>query len=133
MTIFERIIAGELPSYKVMENEHAYAFFDINPVAEYHTLVIPKHPYVNIFDVSDEALRETLSLVRKVCKLYEEKLGMKNVQIFSNNGKDGQQEVFHLHYHIVPRWPDDGKNLRFPRGPEMTQERFVALLGALNN
>lgn len=132
MSIFSKILSGEIPSYKIMETEHAYAFLDINPIAEYHTLVIPKEPYENIFDVSDEALRETLSLVRKVCKLYEEKLGMKNVQIFNNNGAAGQQEVFHIHYHIVPRWPDDGKNLRFPRGPEITHKRFGELVEKLS-
>lgn len=113
-----------------MENEHAYAFFDINPIAEYHTLVIPKAHFENIFDVSDEALRETLSLARKICKLYEEKLGIKNAQIFNNNGEYGQQEVFHLHYHIVPRREGDGKNLRFPKGPDI-KSRMPELLAAL--
>lgn len=129
-SIFSKIVSGELPSHKVLENEHALAFFDINPIVPYHTLVIPKQHYINMFDVPDAVLRETISLVRRVCKLYEEKLGIDSIQIFNNNGPNGQQEVYHLHYHVCPRQPGDGKNLRFPKGMKI-QDQFPEMLAKL--
>ena len=67
--IFCQIVRGESPSWKVYENNHVYAFLDINPASRYHTLIIPKKHYVNIFDVPDEDLREVISVVGKLSKV----------------------------------------------------------------
>lgn len=64
--IFCKIVKGEASSWKVFENEHVYAFLDINPISKYHTLVIPKKHYENIFDVPDQDLREVISVVGKL-------------------------------------------------------------------
>lgn len=128
--IFCKIVTGEIPSAKIMETEHAYAFLDINPMAPYHTLVIPKGHYKDIFDITEEALTETMLLVRRVCKLYEEKLGIRNVQIVNNSGAEAQQEVFHIHFHICPRKAGDGQTLRHKNYPELRAE-FGAMLEKL--
>ncbi len=120
--IFCKIVKGEAPSWKVWENETVYAFLDINPVSPYHTLVIPKKHFVNIFDISDFELREVISGVREVVKMYEEKLGIKNLQIVNSNGHAGQQDVFHIHFHIVPREEGDGQNIRWKTFPEWRSE-----------
>jgi histidine triad (HIT) family protein len=120
--IFCKIVKGEAPSWKVMENDHAYAFLDINPVSKYHTLIIPKNHSLDIFDIPEADLREVIALVRQVAKLYEEKLGIKNVQVVSSNGREAQQDVFHIHYHIVPRKLGDGQNIRGKVHPEWRSE-----------
>ena len=117
--IFCQIVAGKAKSWKVMENEHAYAFLDINPVNPYHTLVIPKEHYQDIFDIPKEVLQEVMGLLKEVVSLYEEKLGIKNLQIVNSNGKAGQQDVFHIHFHIVPRHMGDGQSIRWRIHPEM--------------
>ncbi len=116
--IFCKIVKGEAPSWKVYENEHVYAFLDINPASRYHTLVIPKKHYVNIFDTPEEEMREVIAVVKKLANLYEEKLGIKNLQVVNSNGREAQQDVFHIHYHIVPRQLGDGQNVRWTVHPE---------------
>lgn len=79
--IFCEIVREEAESWKVYENEDAYAFLDIHPVTEYHTLVIPKNHYENIFDIPEEELKKVISVVKKLVNLYKEKIGMEDVQI----------------------------------------------------
>lgn len=129
--IFCKIVKGEAKSWKVMESENAYAFLDIHPANKYHTLVIPKAHFENIYDITDTALKDVISLTRKVCKLYEEKLGIKNVQIISSNGKEAQQDVFHIHFHFVPRSLGDGQNIRWHTHPEWLNE-FDEMIKKLN-
>jgi histidine triad (HIT) family protein len=120
--IFCKIVAGTAPSWKVLESEHAYAFLDIHPVSKYHTLVIPKQHHVNVFDAPAEALREVISLAKEVVSLYEDKLGIQNLQLVSSSGREAQQDVFHLHFHIVPRQQGDGQNIRWKTFPEMRSD-----------
>jgi len=112
--IFCKIIKGEAPSWKVYENEFVFAFLDINPVSRYHTLVIPKNHFENIFDTPDDTIREVISV--------EEKLGIMNIQIINSNGQEAQQDVFHIHYHIVPRTSGDGQNVKWKTHPEWKSE-----------
>ncbi len=130
--IFCKIVRGEAPSWKVWENDDVYAFLDIHPASRYHTLVIPKQHFVNIFDVPEKELKEVIAVVRKIARLYEERLGIKNLQIISSNGREAQQDVFHLHYHIVPRRFGDGQNVRWTTHPEW-REAFDAMIARLQN
>lgn len=120
--IFCKIVKGKAKSWKIWENEEVYAFLDIHPASRYHTLVIPKKHYENIFDVPEKELKEVIAVVRKIAKLYEQKLGIKNLQIINNNGTEAQQDVFHVHFHIVPRERGDGQNLRWTTYPEWVAE-----------
>ena len=117
--IFCEIVAGRAPSWKVLETAEAYAFLDINPVNPYHTLVIPRQHYVNVLDVEPAAWQDVMKAVKQVVDLYTEKLGMENAQILHSAGKAGQQDVFHLHAHIIPRHAGDGQNVRWKTRPEM--------------
>ena len=117
--IFCKVAAGKAESWKVHETEHSYAFLDIHPVNEYHTLVIPKRHYTNIFDVPKEELVNLMSAVKNVIDLYHDKLGIENVQIVNSSGSEAQQDVFHLHFHIVPRHEGDGQDVRWTSHPEM--------------
>ena len=97
MTIFSKIIAGEIPSYKCAENDKFYAFLDINPVAQGHTLVVPKHEVDYIFDLSDDELAEMIVFAKKVALAIQtaypcRKVGMAVLGL----------EVNHAHIHLIP-------------------------------
>ena len=128
--IFCKIVNREVKSWKVYEDEKVYAFLDIHPASEYHTLVIPKRHCENIFDVSEADLVAVMAAVRKITLLYQEKLGLRNVQIINSSGAEAQQDVFHLHFHIVPRKRGDNQNVKWTTHPEWT-EKFDALLEKL--
>lgn len=130
--LFCKISKGEIKSWKVYENEHIFAFLDINPVNEYHTLVIPKKHYEDIFDVPEKELQEVVSAIKKLTALYSQKLGIKNVQIINNSGAEAQQDVFHLHFHIVPRKNGDNQDIKWT--PKIgLREKFDQLLNELKN
>lgn len=100
MTIFTKIINGEIPSYKVAEDEHYYAFLDINPLVKGHTLVIPKLPEPEadyIFDLDDETLAGLMLFAKKVAKGIQEATGCKRVGVAVLG-----MEVNHVHIHLVP-------------------------------
>lgn len=128
--IFCHIVAGRAESWKVYETESAYAFLDIHPVNEFHTLVIPKRHYIDIFDVPEEELIGVLSALKYVVDLYHERLGIRNLQVVSSSGAEAQQDVFHLHFHIVPRHSSDGQNIQWSTHPEM-RAHFDAMLARL--
>lgn len=125
--IFCKIAKGEAKSWKVYENEKVYAFLDIHPASEYHTLVIPKKHYKNIFDIPEAELNEITIVIKKVVDLYNKKLGIENVQIINSSGAEAQQDVFHVHFHIVPRRIGDGQDVKWMTHPEW-QEKFDNLL-----
>ena len=111
--IFCKIIKGEIPSYKIYEDEKTYAFLDIACDATGHTLVIPKKHCTNVLDCDDEYLAATMATVQKIAKHYVEDCGYDGVNIINASGKAAQQSVFHLHFHIIPRKNGDGMDL-FP-------------------
>lgn len=128
--IFCKIVNGTAKSWKVYETDAAYAFLDIHPVNEYHTLVIPKCHYTNIFDVPAAELLELIAALKHVVDLYQRKLGIENLQIVNSSGSEAQQDVFHLHFHIVPRCKGDQQDIQWSPHPEM-RERFDQLLSRL--
>ncbi|MEI6498538.1 MAG: HIT family protein [bacterium] len=128
--IFCKIVKGEIESKKVYENEKVFAFLDIYPASEYHTLVIPKKHYENIFDMPEDELLEIMKVVKKIVDLYRAKLGIENVQVINNSGAEAQQEVFHCHFHIVPRGKGDGQDIKWTTHPEW-QNKFDEMLAKL--
>jgi histidine triad (HIT) family protein len=120
--IFCKIIKGEAKSWKVYENENVYAFLDIFPVSKYHTLIIPKKHYENIFDIPEKELLDVMSVVKKIAGLYNKNLGITNVQIINSSGREAQQDVFHIHFHIVPRKIGDQQDILWTTHPEWTNQ-----------
>lgn len=96
-TVFSRIAAGEIPSYKVAENDRFFAFLDINPVAEGHVLVIPKHEVDYIFDLDDDELAEMTVFAKKVAKALKAAMPCRKVGVTVIG-----LEVPHAHIHLVP-------------------------------
>lgn len=108
--IFCKIIKGEIPSYKIYENEKVYAFLDISDDMTGHTLVIPKKHSRNIFDTNKEDLEAVIDAVQEISKHYKD-LGYDGVNILNANELSAEQSVFHLHFHILPRKNGDGKKV----------------------
>ena len=101
--IFAKILRGEVPSVKVYENDKTLAFMDVMPQADGHTLVIPKEPAENIFELSPEGAAAMMETTQKVAKAVKKGLDAPGIMIFQLNGKPAGQSVLHVHFHIVPR------------------------------
>ena len=125
--IFCRIVRGEVPCAKVLETDTVLAFLDVNPVNPYHTLVIPKRHVRDLFDATPEDVADVTAAVKTIADRYRDRLGIDQCQIVSSSGADAQQDVFHLHFHVIPRHADDGADLAFRTRPELREE-FDALL-----
>ena len=128
MTIFSRIVAGEIPSYKCAENEHFYAFLDINPLAKGHTLVIPKREVDYIFDLTDQELADMQVFAKHVAIAIKKVLPCIKV---------GQAvlglEVPHAHIHLVPMQSEGDLNFANPKKqftPEEMQQTADAIRAA---
>lgn len=110
--VFCAIAAGEIPSFKVYEDDLVLAYLDINPCSKGHTLVIPKAHTTGLLDTSDEMLAALLARVKKVAARLKDALPCDGFNILQNNGAAAGQSVFHIHFHIVPRY-EGGKALSF--------------------
>ena len=129
MTIFSKIIAGEISSYKCAENEHFYAFLDINPLAQGHTLVVPKHEVDYIFDLSDQELADMVVFAKKVALAIQRafpcrKVGMAVLGL----------EVNHAHIHLVPLQSEGDMDFRKEKlqlSPEVMQQTADKILAAM--
>jgi histidine triad (HIT) family protein len=100
--IFAKIIRGEIPCFKVYEDEHTLAFMDIMPQAEGHTLVIPKFAAETLLDIPADKLSFTMTTVQKVMSALKSTLGVDGVVLMQLNGSAAGQTVPHLHFHLVP-------------------------------
>ena len=105
--IFCAIAAGEIPSFKVYEDDVVLAYLDINPFSKGHVLVIPKEHTEGLLDTPDATLSAVIARVKKVAAHIKEKLGCDGFNILQNNGEAAGQTVRHIHFHIVPRWNGD--------------------------
>ena len=110
--IFAKILRGEIPSTKVYEDDDTLVFMDIMPRADGHCLVIPKTPCRNLLDASTEQLASVIAVTQKVARAVKEAFDAGGVTIQQFNEAVGGQEVFHLHFHILPR--HSGVALRAP-------------------
>ena len=99
MTIFSKIISGEIPCNKVYETEEFLAFHDINPKAPIHILIIPKKEYKNFQEVDPSIMADMTRFIQHVAQLMG--LDANGYRLITNNGSDGGQEVFHLHFHLL--------------------------------
>jgi len=113
--IFCKIVKSEEKAYKIYEDDDVLAFLDIAPVSFGHTLIIPKDHYENIFEIKSEILQKVISVVKMLAEIYMKKLNSTGVNLVNANGKDAQQSVFHIHFHLISRYPNDRIDLWFHR------------------
>jgi histidine triad (HIT) family protein len=134
--IFAKILRGEAPCVKVYEDEVSLAFMDVMPRADGHTLVIPKVPARTLFDIEPQDLARFMPVVQKIARAAMAGLKAEGLTLQQFNEAPGGQQVFHLHFHILPRWT--GVAVRAPGGPLQSPaalkpfaERIIAALGGL--
>ncbi|KAM0790070.1 Adenosine 5'-monophosphoramidase [Microbotryomycetes sp. NB124-2] len=97
--IFCKIIKGEIPSFKLIETDKTFSFFDIGPLSKGHALVIPKYHGAKLHDIPDDSLTELLPIAKKIAKA----VGATDYNILQNNGRIAHQEVDHVHVHMIPK------------------------------
>ena len=114
--IFCGISAGEIPSFKIYEDDEVLAYLDINPFSEGHTLVIPKAHYTGLLDAPDTMLATLVSRVKQVASHLKAALPCDGFNILQNNGAAAGQTVPHIHFHIVPRYGTGEAGISFASG-----------------
>lgn len=115
-TIFDKILAGEIPCYRVYEDEHVLSFLDINPLSEGHTLVIPKERGAFLHDLSAPSAAALGRVLPRLCRAVMQATGASAYNILQNNGRAAHQEVMHVHFHIIPRHGSDGLGVGWAAG-----------------
>jgi len=115
--IFCKIIAGEIPSFKIYEDDATFAFMDINPASEGHALVIPKEHSADVYGISDEAIASTVITAKKVAAAIDETLSPGGMNLVQANGPAAAQSVFHFHMHVLPRGEGDELKLNWGLTP----------------
>ncbi|HCZ1594515.1 TPA: HIT family protein [Staphylococcus aureus] len=106
-TIFGKILTGEIPSFKVYEDDYVYAFLDISQVTKGHTLLIPKKASANIFETDEETMKHIGAALPKVANTIKRAFNPDGLNIIQNNGEFADQSVFHIHFHLIPRYEND--------------------------
>jgi histidine triad (HIT) family protein len=135
MTIFAKIIDGEIPCHRVYEDDHVLAFLDVGPLSRGHTLVIPKERRAHLHELSDEAAAAIGRVLPRLCRAVMNATGCTAYNVLQNNGAEANQAVFHVHFHIIPRDGDRGLGLRWEPGTldaEDAEQMASAMRAALD-
>jgi len=109
-SIFSKIIAGQIPAFKVYEDEYVLAFLDIGPLSRGHTLVVPKEPAETLDKLSDDSAAALGRVLPRLCRAVIEATGVVDYNVLENNGAAAHQAVRHVHFHIIPK-PDRERGL----------------------
>ena len=124
--IFGKILRGEMPSAKVFEDDAVLAFMDVFPQSRGHVLVAPKAEARNLLDVDAGVLSDTIVRVQRVARAVREALQPDGLTVMQFNGSAGGQTVFHLHFHVIPRW--EGQAMGRHGGGGMADQAELATL-----
>jgi len=122
--IFCKIVAGELPSEIIQEDEHTIAFMDIGPWTRGHALVVPRRHSRNLYDVDDDDLAHAVSAATRLARRMRDALGCDGVNLLNSCEPAAWQTVFHTHIHVIPRYDEDP--LRLPGQPGQPDEGELA-------
>lgn len=106
-TIFSKIVRGEVPCHKVYEDDRVLAFLDIGPLSRGHTLVIPKEPAATLDRLSDDSAAAIGRVLPRLCRAVKLVSGCEAYNVLENNGPLAHQAVFHVHFHIIPKFDDE--------------------------
>ena len=131
-TIFDRILAGEIPCWKVYEDEHVLAFLDIGPLSDGHTLLIPKERAARLHELSDEAAAALGRVLPRLCRAVLAATGARDYNVLQNNGAAAHQAVDHVHFHVIPRQGERGLGIGWASG-ELSSSRAEELQAAIRH
>ena len=115
-TIFDKIIAGEIPCYRVYEDQLILAFLDIGPISRGHTLVIPKERQAFLHLLSDESAAAIGRVLPRLCRAVMKATSATAYNVLQNNGAEAHQAVMHVHFHIIPKFETEGLGLKWNSG-----------------
>ena len=113
-TIFDKILSGEIPSWKVYEDEHVFAFLDVGPLSDGHTLVIPKERKAQLHQLSDESAAAIGRVLPRLCRAVLRATGATAYNVLQNNGAEAHQAVSHVHFHVIPKFGSEGLGVGWP-------------------
>lgn len=132
--IFCKLINGEIPSAKIYEDDHVFAFMDIMPLTKGHVLVIPKEHKESIYDLSEDQASNLFKVVPRLANVLKESYHPAGMNILNNNGAPAGQSVFHFHLHLIPRYDEtDGFKATWrTKEKEYTTERIQQLAAELS-
>ena len=117
MTIFSKIIAGEIPCHRVYEDERVLAFLDIGPLSRGHVLVVPKEERAKLHELSEESAAALGRALRTVAAAVVKATGCEDYNVLQNNGAAAHQAVMHVHFHVIPKHADGtGLGIRWDAG-----------------
>jgi histidine triad (HIT) family protein len=128
--VFCKIVAGEIPCTKVFEDGLCIAFLDIGPISPGHTLLIPKAHYETIHQMPADEAAHLARHIPLLAAAVQKAVRAEGINVLQNNGLCSGQEVFHVHVHLIPRWPEDGLGFRWPAkqaDPEVLKEQAEAV------
>ena len=108
MTIFDKILDGEIPCHRVYEDDHVLAFLDINPLSRGHVLVIPKERKAFLHELSDDQAAAIGRVLPRLARAVMQVSGSSDYNVLQNNGAPAHQAVFHVHFHIIPKTTEGG-------------------------
>ena len=136
-TIFTRIIKGEIPSHRVYEDDHVFAFLDISPLSLGHTLVIPKEAVERLDQLSDKSAAAIGRVLPRICRAVLKATRATDYNVLQNNGAAAHQVVRHVHFHIIPKYADGSglgigwpaKSLDQKKGAELAEKIAKELAG----
>ena len=126
--IFCKIVAGELPSQRVDEDEHTVAFMDINPWTRGHALVVPRRHSRNLYEIAEDDLRHAAVASKRLALRMRDRLRCDGVNLVNACEPAAWQTVFHFHVHVIPRF--EGDPLRVPASPEQADAADLAVVAA---
>lgn len=106
--VFAKILRGEIPSHRVYEDEHTIAFMDVMPQSNGHTLIVPKQASRNLLDADPAVLSRTVLVVQRIAKAALAAFSADGISVIQYNEQAGGQSVFHLHFHVIPRYAGVG-------------------------
>ena len=131
-TVFAKILRGEIPCHHVYEDEHTFAFLDVNPLSRGHILVIPREPAATLDQLSAESAAALGRVLPRIARAMMIATGATAYNVLQNNGAAAHQAVFHVHFHIIPVDGDDGLGLEWhPKKLEDGETLAKAIAAAL--
>lgn len=129
-TIFDKILAGEIPCHRVYEDDHVLAFLDIGPLSEGHTLVIPKERKAELHELSDESAAAIGRVLPRIARAVLAATGATAYNVLQNNGAAAHQAVMHVHFHVIPKVGGQGLGIGWNAG-SLSNDRGAELAGRI--
>lgn len=125
--IFCKIGCGDIPSYKLYEDDDFKVFLDLSPTTYGHALIIPKEHYTNLFELDNTIASKALVLAKKIGTAMMETLHCDGLNLLQNNGETAGQTMFHFHIHLIPRYKDDNTKIIFDQN-SLTEENAKKII-----